>query len=174
MKNASPPTGVERFLNEKEIIVSKTDLSGKLTYTNRKFLDISDYEEAEVLGKQHNVIRHPDMPRAVFQFMWDQIGSGNEIFAYVINFCKNGDHYWVLAHVTPSFDSTGSISGYHSNRRAPNKQIIQDVITPLYQKLRNAEKAASSPKDGLNASMDMLTKFITDEGGDYGRWIFSL
>ena len=94
-------TGTERFFDDDKIIVSKTDLKGKLAYCNKLFLDIAGYTEKECLGQPHSMIRHPDMPRCVFALMWDAIQSGNEIFAYVINRAKNGDHYWVNAHVTP-------------------------------------------------------------------------
>lgn len=174
MKNQTPPTGVEHLLGEKEIIVSKTDPTGKLIYANKKFLEISDYQEEDVLGQQHNLIRHPDMPRAIFQYLWNQISSKNEIFAYVVNLCKQGDHYWVLAHVTPSLGDNGQLLGFHSNRRASNPQIVKDVIEPLYKKLAAIEQGHSSPKSGLQASMAAFDNFISEKGGDYGRWLFSL
>ncbi len=67
------------------------------------FLTIAGYTEREVLGQPHSMIRHPDMPRGVFALLWETIASGSEIFAYVVNLAKNGDHYWVFAHVTPTF-----------------------------------------------------------------------
>jgi PAS domain S-box-containing protein len=111
------PTGRERTFDDEEIIVSKTDLSGRITYANDVFLRISGYTEAEVIGQPHSLIRHPDMPRSVFNLLWKTIGAGQEIFAYVVNMAKNGDHYWVLAHVTPTFGPAGDIIGFHSNRR---------------------------------------------------------
>jgi len=117
-------TNVEQFFEENEIIVSKTDLKGRLTYCNDVFLRIAGYEEKECLGKPHNMIRHPDMPRAVFDLLWETLHDGREIFAYVVNRCKNGDHYWVLAHVTPSIDGSGNINGYHSNRRVPDRKVL--------------------------------------------------
>lgn len=86
-------TGKEVFFKPEEIIVSKTDLKGRITYANRVFLDISGFTEAELLGKPHSILRHPEMPRCVFKLLWDTIQNGSEIFAYVINRCKNGDHY---------------------------------------------------------------------------------
>ncbi len=98
------PTGIERTFKEDEIIVSKTDLKGIITYANRTFLDVALYREDEVLGMPHSIIRHPDMPRCVFKLLWDTIEEGNEIIAYVKNMAKNGDFYWVFAHVTPTFN----------------------------------------------------------------------
>ena len=110
-------TGVERTFGDDEIIVSKTDTKGRITYANRVFQQVAGYTEDELLGKAHSIVRHPDMPRCVFKFLWDTIGAGNEVFAYVLNKAKNGDHYWVFAHVTPTFDDHGRIISYHSNRR---------------------------------------------------------
>ena len=87
------PTGVERFFDDDDIIVSKTDLKGKITYANRVFSQVSGYTEPELIGQPHNLIRHPDMPRCVFKLLWDTVQDGREIFAYVVNLCKGGDHY---------------------------------------------------------------------------------
>jgi hypothetical protein len=72
-------------------------------------------------------VRHPRMPRCVFKLLWETIQSGQDIFAYVCNLARNGDHYWVYAHVTPTFDEKGSIIGYHSNRRAPDPRSLASV-----------------------------------------------
>ena len=117
-------TGSERFIGENDIIVSKTDLKGRITYCNKVFLDIAGYTERECLGQPHSMIRHPDMPRCIFKVLWDTIQSGQEIFAYVVNRAANGDHYWVYAHVTPSIGEGGTIVGYHSNRRVPDRRIV--------------------------------------------------
>lgn len=165
-------TGREVRLGENEIIVSKTDPRGILTYANRVFLDISGYTEAEVMGKPHSVIRHPHMPRCVFKLLWDTISSGHEIFAYVMNRCKNGDHYWVLAHVTPSRDDRGGIMGYHSNRRAPKRSALE-IIQPLYRELRQIEETAGG-RAGLEASTKMLMDRIAAKGLDYPAFILSI
>ena len=93
------PTGRERMFGEDEIIVSKTDLQGKITYANSVFLRVVGYAEEDVLGQPHSMIRHPGMPRAVFKLLWETIAGGREIFAYVKNMARDGDHYSVFAHV---------------------------------------------------------------------------
>jgi PAS domain S-box-containing protein len=103
------PSGREIFFPASELIVSKTDLKGRLTYANRLFCRVAGYTEAELIGEQHSIVRHPDMPRSVFKLLWDTIEDRREIFAYVKNMAKNGDHYWVYAHVTPSFGADGKI-----------------------------------------------------------------
>ena len=114
MSRANFLTGVERTFNEGEVIVTKTDLKGRITYANDIFQRASAVTEKDALGQPHNFIRHPDMPRSIFKLMWETIASRQELFAYVVNRALNGDHYWVYAHVTPSFNDAGEIVGYLS------------------------------------------------------------
>lgn len=168
------PTGNERFFDENEIIVSKTDTKGRMTYCNDIFVKVSGYSTRECIGQQHSLIRHPDMPRCVFKLLWDTISSGNEIFAYVINQCKNGDYYWVNAHVTPSRDKNGQIVGYHSNRRVPNRQVLETTIIPLYKTLLAEEAKFSNSKEGLAASSELVKKVLGDMGLSYEEFFASL
>ncbi len=167
-------TGVERTFGDDEIIVSKTDLKGRITYANRVFLNIAGYTEKEVLGQPHSMIRHPAMPRCVFKLLWQTIEAGQEIFAYVINRAKNGDHYWVYAHVTPSFDKAGKIIGYHSNRRVPDREIVDEHIVPLYQGLREEEARHASRKDGMFAGEQMVLNVLADAGVEYDEFVATI
>lgn len=167
-------TGKERTFGDNEIIVSKTDLKGKMTYVNNVFLRLADYTEKDCLGQPHSMIRHPEMPRCIFKLLWDTIQDGREIFAYVVNRSANGDHYWVLAHVTPSRDANGTIVGYHSNRRTPNRKVLESTIIPLYKKLLAEEQRHTNSKDGMNASYKMLTDLLKDKGMDYPEFISGL
>lgn len=166
--------GVERFFSADEVIVSKTDVTGRLTYANDIFLGISGYAEEELLGAQHSIIRHPDMPRAVFKLLWERIRGGNEIFAAVLNSCKNGDYYWVLAHVTPNRAADDSIIGFHSSRRVPSPALLA-TVKPLYAQLRRIERANPDSKAGLEESSRALAAAVAGLGFDsYDRFIFSL
>ena len=167
------PTGNERTFGEDQIIVSKTDPTGRVTYANNVFLDLALYDEEDVIGQQHNLVRHPDMPRCVFKLLWDTIQAGEEIFAYVVNMSKNGDHYWVFAHVTPSFDANGNISGFHSNRRVPEPGPLAKV-KDLYKTLLAEEQRYPKGKDGMEASYKMLTDLLAENGVTYEEFIFSL
>ncbi|MEP4767209.1 MAG: PAS domain-containing protein [Roseibium sp.] len=167
-------SGVEQFFDENELIVSKTDLKGRLTYCNDVFLRIAGYTEKECLGQPHNLIRHPNMPRCIFGLLWESIQNGSEIFAYVQNRCKNGDHYWVQAHVTPSRDKSGSIVGYHSNRRVPDRTILENTIIPLYANLLAEERKFQDRKGGLQASKDMVTNLLAEHGMPYDEYVASL
>jgi len=166
------PTNKERFFKADEIIVSKTDLKGRLTYVNEVFMKISSFSERELLGQQHSIIRHPDMPRAVFKLLWDKIQGGEEIFAYVKNIAKNGDHYWVLAHVTPSHDMKGQVVGYHSNRRVPSRQALESVI-PLYAELLRIEAQHRNGKEALAASTKHLLEFVNAKKISYDELVLS-
>ncbi|MFC3675673.1 PAS domain-containing protein [Ferrovibrio xuzhouensis] len=167
------PTGKERSFSENDIIVSKTDAKGRITYANKVFCDIGLYSEDELIGQPHSILRHPDMPRCIFALLWQRIQSGREIFAYVKNMAKNGDHYWVLAHVTPSYDGNGAIDGYHSNRRVPDRRALA-AIEPLYRDLLATEKSAADRKAGLAASHAQLDALLQQKGIDYDEFVFSL
>ena len=167
------PSGQESPFGADEIIVSKTDPKGRITYANDVFLRVSHYREAEVMGQPHNLIRHPDMPHSIFKFMWQTIQGGEEIFAYVLNMARNGDHYWVFAHVTPSFDALGGIAGYHSNRRKPDPGQIAR-IEPLYRELRQTEQGEGRIKDGMTAALNRLGDQLNTQGMSYDRFVFSV
>ncbi|OSQ40671.1 PAS domain-containing protein [Thalassospira mesophila] len=168
------PTGKERHFGADELIVSKTDLKGRITYANDTFLDIADYTEDEVLGQPHSVIRHPDMPRCVFHLLWSEIEAGREIFAYVVNMAKNGDHYWVYAHITPSFDQHGKVTGYHSNRRVPEAGVVEKSIKPLYAELRKIEESQPSRKEGMLMAGRAMAQKVKDLGLEYDQFVQSL
>jgi PAS domain S-box-containing protein len=172
-RQAIPPSGRERFFDDDEIIVTKTDTRGIITYANEVFFRVSGYSEREVLGQPHNLIRHPDMPMCVFQFLWTTIASGREIFAYVVNQAKNGDHYWVLAHVTPTHAEDGTIIGYHSNRRTVNRGALP-AVEAIYRDLRRAEAAANSSDGAMRAGGECLQATLKGAGMTYDEFVFSL
>ena len=167
------PTGREITFAEHEIIVSKTDQRGVITYANEVFLRVAGYTEAEVLGQPHNFIRHPDMPRCVFTLLWDNIKAGREVFAYVVNQARNGDHYWVFAHVTPSYDAEGRPIGYHSNRRVPYADALPKV-REIYARLRQEEARHMVPAKAAEAGVRLLTSMLAEAKMEYPEFVFSL
>lgn len=168
------PSGRECTFGDEEIIVSKTDLRGVITYANEVFIRIAGYTEAELLGQPHSLIRHPDMPRTVFSLLWKRIQAGHEVFAYVKNMARNGDHYWVHAHVTPTFDASGRITNYHSNRRVPSREAIRQ-IEPIYAALLAEErKFPGKSQQGLDAGQRLLERTLQGAGLSYDEFVFSL
>ena len=168
-----PLTGVERFFDPDEVIVSKTDLKGRITYANRVFQQVAGYSESELMGAPHSIVRHPDMPRCVFKLLWVTLEAGQEIFAYVVNRARNGDHYWVFAHVTPSFDVDGRVIGYHSSRRVPERSALDKVI-PLYRQLLEIEDSHADRKQGMEAGFAAVLALLAEKGIGYDEFVFSL
>jgi PAS domain S-box-containing protein len=168
------PTDVEAHFDPADIIVSKTDLKGRITYANSVFCGISGFALPELIGAPHSLIRHPDMPRAVFKLLWDTILDRREVFAYVKNLAKSGDYYWVFAHVTPSYAKDGQMIGFHSNRRVPERRILDDVIVPLYADVLAEEAKHRNGKDALAAGFRHLVDFVSARKMTYEELVFSL
>ena len=168
------PTMTERFFDENDIIVSKTNPKGHLTYVNRTFMAISDYGESELLGQPHSLIRHPDMPRAVFKLFWARLQEKREVFAYVKNMARNGDFYWVLAHATPSIGPSGELLGYHSNRRVPDRRVIGEVVVPFYRDMKRIEDAEPDRRVSLEQSWRQLNALLKQRGVDYDEFVLGL
>ncbi|UCV14981.1 PAS domain-containing protein [Quatrionicoccus australiensis] len=172
MKRKIEPTTVERSMREDDFIVSKTTAKGIITYGNPIFIEFSGYTEAELLGTQHNIVRHPDMPRAAFKLAWDTIESGREFFGYVKNMAKDGSFYWVFTHITPDFDRNKRIVGYTSVRRCPRRDAISK-IEPVYRQMLAAEHAAGA-RDAIAAGTKVLLDLLQQTGMSYEELVFSL
>ncbi len=172
MKQHITPTSVERQMREDDFIVSKTDLKGRITYGNRIFIEFSGYSEAELLGAQHNIIRHPDMPRAVFKLLWDTIQAKKECNAYVKNMAKDGSFYWVFANVTPNFDNNGNVTGFFSVRRKPKASGVV-TVTGLYRTMLQEEQRAGA-RDAIAASTRILTDLLAAKGLSYDELVLAI
>ena len=172
MKNKQAPTQNELVMRENDFIISKTDLKGRITYCNRVFIEFAGYTEQELLGEQHNIVRHPDMPRGVFKFLWDTLSQETECFAYVKNMCKDGSFYWVLANVTPNLDANGRPEGYFSVRRKPSKNAIS-TMTDVYRLMLEEERRAG-PRDACAASLALMTNVLNQKGVSYEQFVLSL
>jgi PAS domain S-box-containing protein len=168
------PTDTEVTFEENDIIVSKTDLKGRITYANQTFCRMAGFGEAELIGQPHSIIRHPDMPRAVFKLLWDTLNEGREIFAYVKNMSKNGAYYWVFAHVTPSFDVSKQIVGFHSSRRVPDRRKIESSIVPLYAAVLAEERRHRNGQQALAASYKLILETLKSKNMTYDELIFTI
>ena len=134
--NRPEPIDVE-YTFKKGLIVSSTDLKGIITYANRKFCEITGYTKAELTGKNHNIVRHPDMPKAAFQELWETVKAGKEWTGIVKNLRKDGKYYWVYSHISPVIDE-GKITGYTAARRPASEAEITESI-PIYKDLVEKE-----------------------------------
>lgn len=172
MKQAITPTSVEKVMREDDFIVSKTDLKGRITYGNRIFIEFSGYSERELIGSQHNIIRHPDMPRAVFKLLWDTIQAGHECNAYVKNMARDGSFYWVFTNVTPNLDGNGNLTGYFSVRRKPKTSGVK-TVTGLYRAMLETEKKAG-PRDAIAVSTKILTDLLAEKDMSYDELVLAI
>ena len=156
-KPHTTPIEKEVVLKEEDFIISKTDLKSRILYGNQIFLKMSGWSEEELLGKPHNILRHPDMPRCAFKVLYDHIENGKEWFGFVKNLRKDGGYYWVFANISPTYDSNGNIIGYYSVRRKP-RDGFKSIIEPLYRTLLNIE-ASEGMEGGIKAVEDLLNKY---------------
>lgn len=172
MKTNVTPTDREAVWDGESMIVSKTDLTGRITYVNRTFMRVSNFAEHEVLGKQHNVVRHIDMPRGAFKLLWDTLKDGREFFGYVKNMTSGGDYYWVFANVTPELDFNGKPVGYCSVRRKAKKQAVA-TMQSIYQEMKAIE-ARVGPANAPAASIQLLQEKLKSLGTTYDRFVLSI
>lgn len=173
MKPAITPNTTEIKLGDEDFIVSKTDTSGRITYANRIFMEIAGYPEHRLLGMQHNIIRHPEMPRGVFRLMWNTLKSGDEFFGFAKNLCADGSFYWVFANITPDFDKDDKLQGYYSVRRTPPRSALETII-PIYQEMLAIEKR-SATKEAPDKSLEYLLDVVKQTGAkSYNNLVLNL
>jgi len=159
----SKPTPIDEEieLDPKRYIVSETDATGKITYANDYFMEISGYSQEELIGKPHSIVRHPDMPKVVFKLLWETIKQGKNINAVVKNLAKDGRYYWIFTEFEIRKDTdTDEIIGYHASRKTISKHVIE-IISDLYKELLKIEK-----ESGIDASEKYLVNFLKEKGDD--------
>lgn len=183
MRNNGPVTGREVTLTNKDEIVSATDTGGRITFCNDTFCRIAGFEREELINQPHNILRHPHMPAPAFQMLWDAAKAGHPWMGIVKNRCKNGDHYWVDAYVTPLRDGN-KITGYESVRVKADRSIVNRA-EQVYQRINNGQPAISFLDKyqavGLNIGLTALASIIIlcgllaafGEGGS-GQYITSI
>ncbi len=153
-------------LDPKRYIVSKTDSSGKITYGNDYFVEISGYSESELIGQPHNIIRHPDMPKLIFKILWERLAQGRNMLAIVKNLSKDGKTYWVTTEFETKRDGlTNEIIGYTAFRKAASQESI-NAIEHLYSTLNEIEGQFN-----IEASQKYLTGYLEEENKNYDEYI---
>ena len=163
------PNNNEKRLNENDFIVSKTDTKGKIIYCNEIFSKMAGYCPADLIGANHNVIRHPDMPRIAFKHAWSLIKDKKEFFGFVKNLSADGSYYWVFAYITPDLDpKNGQIISYTSVRRKVPQSAIDQII-PIYKLLLDAERSG-----GIDASSKILSEFLKEHKLSYDEFVINL
>jgi len=155
------PIDEEIELDPRRYIISETDAKGKITFANDYFMEVSGYSLEELIGKSHNIVRHPDMPKVVFKLLWETISKGRNINAVVKNLAKDGRYYWIFTEFESIKDSdTDEIIGYHADRKSISKHVLE-IIANLYKELLEIEQ-----KEGVEASEKYLISFLKEKGDD--------
>lgn len=163
------PTNNEVNFSTKKYLISKTDEKGIIIEVNDYITKVSGYEESELLDQEHNIIRHPDMPKAIFRMMWDRLSKGKTITAILKNLTKDGHYYWVVAEFEIKRDhKTNKIIAYTSFQRVPPQKAI-DKMTLIYKKLLEIEK-----KDGANDSLKYFLGYLDRNKITYDEFIKEL
>ncbi|WPO77936.1 PAS domain-containing protein [Flavobacterium sp. KACC 22761] len=163
------PSKREVDWNKSKVLLSKTDTKGTILYANEDFIDVSGYDEFELIGQPHNIIRHPDMPKVIFKFLWDSIKSNKNIHAIIKNMSKTGRYYWVITDFKILADSKGNIVGYFGTRKSVREDIIDKFIEPLYNRLLHIEETS-----GILASEEYLVGFLQERNKTYTEYIDDL
>lgn len=172
MKPKIIPVNSEIHLSDEDVIVSKTDLQGRITYANRVFMRIANYSERDLLHIQHNIVRHPDMPRGAFKFLWDTLKQEKEFFGFVKNMASDGRYYWVFANVTPDYDASGNVIGYFSVRRKAKPDAIK-VVEGLYREMIAIEQRVG-PARACDQSIAFLVSKLKELNTGYDQLALSL
>jgi PAS domain S-box-containing protein len=162
------PTDIQIKVDAKRMIVSKTDVKGKIIYGNEYFCELAGYKESELISSPHNIIRHPDMPKAIFHLMWQHLKSGRNITAVVKNMSRNGNYYWVITDFDIKRDNHGYIQHYIAFRQAAPTHVIVEM-EKLYKKLLEIEESHD-----MEASTAYLNAFLEEKRVNYDQFITSL
>jgi len=160
--------GKEIKLDPSKTIMSKTDKKGIIEYANEYFMEISGYEEYELMGQPHNIIRHPDMPKVIFKELWTRLNKGENIHALVKNLTKNGNYYWVLTSFETKYNEDGEIISHYARRKAaPGNAVYQ--VEKLYKTLLAIEKTQS-----VAVSERYFVGLLEEKGMNYDEFILDI
>lgn len=165
------PTIIDKEVvwDKSRVIMSKTDHRGIIEYANEVFVDVCGYEDYELMGQPHSIIRHPDMPKVLFKVLWENLKLGGNFHAVVKNLAKSGRYYWVITDFESTKNEDGEITHYFGRRRAVPQEIITNYIEPLYKKLLQIEKTS-----GVEYSEKYLIGFLEEKNRSYVEYINDL
>ena len=151
--------GEEIEVKDVDIVVSKSDEEGNITYGNPIFVKLSGYDKNELIGSPHSILRHPDMPKTIFAYLWEMLKAKKEVKVFVKNRSKNGNFYRVFAVIKPALNPDGTLRNYTSTRRRSNPKAWE-ILEPLYQEMKELEE-----KEGIDSAKARLEAFIKEQGG---------
>lgn len=165
------PTPIDREVvwNKSQVVISETDVYGRITNVNDVFCNVCGYSPEEMIGQPHSIIRHPDMPKLVFKLLWDNLKVGNNFIGVIKNLAKSGEYYWVITDFEMRRDATGNITHYIARRKSVPKAVIENYVAPLYQTLLKLEKVG-----GMELSARFFKNYLAKQGKDYIDFIIDV
>ena len=172
MKNIITPTETEIILEDDAQIISKTDTQGIITYCNPLFIEVSGYQESELLGHPHNMMRHPEMPKVIFHLLWDTLKKNHEFNGYIKNICKDGSFYWTFTNISPSTSCDNELLGYYSVSRKADPEKL-NYIKNIYLEFLEIEQELEE-EEGITASMNKLNSILNGREVGYNEFILTL
>ena len=167
--NKPTPINQEVVWDKTKTIISTTDKFGNITDVNQTFVDVCGYTANELIGKPHNIIRHPDMPKIIFKITWDNILAGRNFHAIIKNLSKSGKYYWVITDFEVGRNIMNEVVSITARRRAIPDYVVTDHIEPLYQTLLKLEKIGDMP-----LSNRYFKGFLEKQGKSYIEYVMSI
>lgn len=172
MEHRITPIDREIAIPENELIISKTDPQGNITYCNRAFMRVAGYNEKQLLNAQHKIIRHPDMPRGIYRHMWQILEKGHEYFGYLKNISSNGAYYWLFTHIVPNHENGGKLHGYYSVRRKATPRAIA-TIEPIYKEMLAIEQKNDRNR-GPELALEHMHRRVCEFSTDYEHFVLDI
>ena len=165
------PTPIDKEVgwNKSQVVISETDVYGRITNVNDVFCNVCGYSPEEMIGQPHSIIRHPDMPKLVFKLLWDNLKAGNNFIGVIKNLAKSGEYYWVITDFEMRRDATGNITHYIARRKSVPKAVIENYVAPLYETLLKLEKVG-----GMELSSRFFKNYLAKQGKDYIDFIIDV
>ena len=165
------PTPIDKEVgwNKSQVVISETDVYGRITNVNDVFCNVCGYSPEEMIGQPHSIIRHPDMPKLVFKLLWDNLKVGNNFIGVIKNLAKSGEYYWVITDFGMRRDATGNITHYIARRKSVPKAVIENYVAPLYETLLKLEKVG-----GMELSSRFFKNYLAKQGKDYIDFIIDV
>lgn len=165
-------TGVEVSFDKSELIVSKTDLRGNITYANRIFMRVSNFNEQALIGKNHNIIRHTDMPAGVFYGLWKSLKAEQEFLGFIKNSTADNNYYWVFANITPDYVNE-KVVGFYSVRRFAPKAAVK-IMEQHYRDMHVLERGANKQEAAKTSWQTMTDNIKQEHNMSYAEYVLSL
>ena len=164
------PTPSDRELewDKTKTLLSKTDAKGNILYANEAFIDVSGYDDFELMNKPHSLLRHPDMPKVIFKLLWENINKGENYMVVIKNMSKTGRYYWIVNDVKSGKDSYGSMT-FTGQQQSIKPDVVNKIIDPLFKKLLHIEQAS-----GVQASENYLIGFLEDKGKTLPQFFYEV